>query len=153
MRRACALGLVFGLSVAGLDSGCAETCEPAPEFGLGQPTAWEQTFLETDTLPDSPAPTATIAEDGLALASYEWVPEGWQGEGPVVLFVHGSSAHGALYSVLGRAMADEGVFARLGSELELVFGIVIGDRPSESWFQGFRKRYIAQPRQLRPQRR
>jgi DNA repair photolyase len=25
--------------------------------------------------------------------------------------------------------------------------------PSESWFQGFRKRYIAQPRQLRPQRR
>ncbi|GEM_PF-1631513 len=115
LPRAPALLVVLGIGIGlgGVELGCAEVCEPAPEFGLGEPTQWEQAFLASGGAPSSPPPVTTVAEDGLALASYEWVPEGWTGEGPVVLFVHGSSAHGRLYAALGETMAAEGVFARL----------------------------------------
>lgn len=104
---------VLSAVVAGGAPGCAETCEPAPEAGLGEPTAWERAFLDGPGVPTPPAYELLPAEDGLALAYVDWVPEAWDGSGPVVLFVHGSSAHGALYGVLGEAMAAEGVLARL----------------------------------------
>ncbi|EDM78207.1 putative lysophospholipase protein [Plesiocystis pacifica SIR-1] len=106
---AAGVGLGSGLSAGG----CQDACEPPPEFGLGEPTAWEQAFLDGGGLPPSPPPSQTLAEDGLALVHYEWIPAGWTGEGPAVVFVHGSSAHAALYSLIGQTLADEGVYARL----------------------------------------
>lgn len=92
---------------------CQEPCRPAPEGDLGEPTAWEQEFLAGGGLPESPPPEFLAAEDGLPLAYRDWVPQGWDGSGAMVLVLHGSSAYGELYGALGQGMAAEGVLARV----------------------------------------
>jgi alpha-beta hydrolase superfamily lysophospholipase len=95
--------------------GCTPDCEPVPPGELGELTGWEQTFLEESRLPQvsDEARHFLSAEDGLQLAYTDWVPASWTGDGAVVLFVHGSSAHGALYAALGESMAEAGVYARI----------------------------------------
>lgn len=102
--------LCLALSIA---AACSEPCEPAPQGDLGEPTAWERTFLESGGLPESPAPAFLEAEDGLRLAYRDWTPEGWDGTGAMVLLLHGSSAYGELYAALGQGMAEEGVLVRI----------------------------------------
>jgi alpha-beta hydrolase superfamily lysophospholipase len=63
--------------------------------------------------PEPPQTAFLAGEEGLALAYADWVPEDWDGTGSVVLFVHGSSAHGALYATLGQGLSSRGVYARL----------------------------------------
>ncbi len=92
---------------------CAKPCEPEPAGEVGALTEWERQFLERRALPASPASAFVEAEDGLRLAYSEWVPTGWAPGQPVVLFVHGSSARGGLYSALGQGLADAGVLTRL----------------------------------------
>ncbi len=92
---------------------CTEECEPAPEGSLGEPTDWEAEFLEAGESPEPPASATLDAEDRLPLAYADWIPEDWDGTGPVVLLLHGSSAHGALYASLGQGLSDAGVYARL----------------------------------------
>lgn len=103
---------LLGLTTIG--AACSEPCEPAPEEGaLGEATPWEQAYMAGSDAP-SPAERLTLdAEDGLPLAYTEWVPEDWDGTGPIVLFVHGSGAYGDLYATHGQTLAEEGVFARL----------------------------------------
>ena len=92
---------------------CSEPCLPPPDGTLGAPTAWEQAFLAGPGLP-SPPPTELLrGDDGLMLAHGDWIPDEWDGRGPVVVLVHGSSAYGELYGVLGRGLARRGVLARL----------------------------------------
>ncbi|MBH24068.1 MAG: hypothetical protein CMH57_06385 [Myxococcales bacterium] len=97
--------------------GCAGESEcvapPPSEEALGAPTTWEQAWLESDGLPTSPAPHFLDGEEGVPLAYRDWVPEGWDGQGDVVLFVHGSSAHSELYAVLGEGLMRRHVYARL----------------------------------------
>lgn len=92
---------------------CAEPCEPVPPGQVGELTAWERRFLAEGGLPEVPSYGRVVAEDDLALAYTDWVPDDWTGDGPVLLFVHGSSAHGALYAVLGQGLAQNGVYARV----------------------------------------
>ncbi len=99
--------------LAGAMVSCGEPCRPAPEGGLGEPTAWERDFLEGGGLPASPDPMFIPAEDGLPLAYRDWVPEGWDGTGGMVLLLHGSSAYGELYATLGEEMAGQGVLVRI----------------------------------------
>ena len=96
-----------------LAGACGEPCEAAPDGDLGEPTAWEQAFLEQGGLPDSPAPAFLVAEDGLPLAYRDWMPAGWDGTGAMVLLLHASSAYGELYAALAEAMAAEGVLTRV----------------------------------------
>jgi alpha-beta hydrolase superfamily lysophospholipase len=103
--------LVVVLAVAQL--GCEPRCEEEPPGSLGEPTSWEAEFLKERRLPPTPPLATLAAEDGLALAFSDYVPEGWNGQGRVVLLVHGSSARGALYSTLGEGLRRRGVFARL----------------------------------------
>lgn len=105
--RSALLGLVVLLV------SCQDPCRPAPEGDLGEPTAWELEFLEGGGLPESPSPAFVTAEDGLALAYRDWVPNAWDGTGAMVLLLHGSSAYGELYGALGQGMADEGVLVRI----------------------------------------
>ena len=106
MRRALVLAV-------GLLASCQDPCQPAPEGDLGEPTAWELQFLENGGLPESPPPEFVVAEDGLPLAYRDWVPDGWDGTGAMVLLLHGSSAYGELYGALGQGMAAEGVLVRV----------------------------------------
>ncbi|MBV1858856.1 MAG: lysophospholipase [Nannocystaceae bacterium] len=99
--------------LAGLLASCAEPCRPAPEGDLGEPTEWEQAFIEGGGLPDSAAPEFLEAEDGLRLAYRDWTPTDWDGTGAVVLLLHGSSAYGELYAALGQEMAAQGVLVRI----------------------------------------
>lgn len=86
-------------------------CE-AEDDGLGEPIAWEQALLE-DGFPPSEEPFGLIGEGGLALVGRDSVPDDWTGTGPMVLLVHGSSAHGGLYSVIAEGLRTRGVYARL----------------------------------------
>ncbi|MFT5681676.1 MAG: alpha-beta hydrolase superfamily lysophospholipase [Myxococcota bacterium] len=92
---------------------CSEDCVPAPEGSLGDPTAWELEYLSAGQTIELPQYSDLTAEDGFALAHADWVPDGWDGTGSIVILAHGSSAHGALYAVLGSGLADRGVYARL----------------------------------------
>ena len=92
---------------------CNEPCAEAPEGTLGSPSAWEQAFLEGPGVPESPPMRMLVAEDGHELAYTDWVPDGWDGSGPMVVLVHGSSAYGELYGALGQGLAVRGVYARL----------------------------------------
>ena len=93
---------------------CApEPCSLPTDDTLGPLTPWEEVFLAEEGIPQSPSPAYMTAEDGVPLAYHDWVPEGWDGTGPVVLLFHGSSAYAEVYGVLGRALAEEGVYARL----------------------------------------
>lgn len=105
--------ILVALAGAALVAGCDPTCEPVPPGELGALTAWEQEFLAGGQLPDVPGRSFLTAEDGLRLAWTDWVPAAWDGSGPAVLLVHGSSSHGALYAALGQGLADEGVWARV----------------------------------------
>lgn len=105
--------LVGVLSLVVLATGCGEPCAPAPEGTLGQPTTWEQRFLAEQGLPIVATRDTLAADDGLALAYADWVPSEWSGAEPMVLLVHGSTAYGDLYSVLGQGLAARGVLARL----------------------------------------
>lgn len=107
MNRRC---LIVACSLA---FGCSEPCEPAPTGDLGDPTAWEQAFLERGGLPASPEPQFLTAEDGLQLAYRDWTPDGWDGSGSMALVLHGSSAYGELYATWGEAMAGQGVLTRI----------------------------------------
>jgi alpha-beta hydrolase superfamily lysophospholipase len=93
--------------------GCEPRCESEPPGSIGEPTSWEADFLRERRLPRAPPLANLRAEDGLALAFSDYVPDGWRGQGQVVLFVHGSSARGALYSAMGEGLRRRGVFARL----------------------------------------
>ncbi len=99
--------------VAVLLTACSEPCEPVPEGGLGELTAWEADYADSAQWPDPPEVEYLDGEDGLPLAYTDWLPDDWDGTGPVVVLVHGSSAHGGLYSVLGEGLAARGVLARL----------------------------------------
>jgi len=92
---------------------CSEPCLPPPEGTLGSPSAWEQDYLAGPAPFTVPPLEHLVAADGLPLAYYDWVPELWDGTEPMVLFVHGSSAYGELYGVLGEGLAARGVLARL----------------------------------------
>jgi len=92
---------------------CSTDCEPAPEGSLGDPTAWEAAYLSGDGAPSPPDYAHLTAGDSFSLAYVDWVPDGWDGSGPAMVLVHGSSAHGALYATLGSGLADRGVYARL----------------------------------------
>ena len=92
---------------------CHRTCDEAPLGGVGEPTDWERRFLAERRLPAVEAREALVAEDGLRLSYTDWVPDGFAGEGSVVLFVHGSSVHGGVYSALGKGMQQRGVLARV----------------------------------------
>ncbi len=94
-------------------TGCTTPCEDVPEGSLGDVTAWEQDFLKYKGLPRVPSRSKLTAEDGLELSYTDWVPESWDGNGPIALVVHGSSAHGALYAVIGQEHAAAGIYARL----------------------------------------
>lgn len=94
-------------------TGCEPECEPAPEGSLGELTSWEQEFVLGDNLPSPPSIEYLEAEDGLELAYTDWIPDDWDGSGEIVLLVHGSSAYGELYGVLGERLAARGVLARL----------------------------------------
>jgi pimeloyl-ACP methyl ester carboxylesterase len=96
-----------------LSASCAPRCEPEPAGSIGTPTAWEATFLSERRLPRAPPQAVLTAEDGLSLSYADYLPEPWNGQGAVVLLVHGSSARGALYSALGEGLRRRGVFARL----------------------------------------
>ncbi len=91
---------------------CAEPECVLSEDTLGQPLPWELQAI-ADGLPDNPDPSFLSAEDGLQLAHRDWVPEGWSGDGAVVLFVPGSSAHSAEYSAIGAGLATRGVYTRI----------------------------------------
>jgi alpha-beta hydrolase superfamily lysophospholipase len=103
--------ILLALSLSGVS--CAPVCEPEPPGNIGAPTAWEARFLAERRLPEAPPLAGLIAEDGLLLAYSDYVPVAWNGQGAVVLVVHGSSARGALYSALGSGLARRGVYARL----------------------------------------
>ncbi|MCH9686526.1 MAG: alpha/beta hydrolase [Deltaproteobacteria bacterium] len=105
-----ALGLLLLVTTVGA---CAEPCDPPPEGTLGAPEAWEQDFLAGPGLPPPPSISFLEAEDGLPLAYTDWIPDPWDGTGPVVVLVPGSSAYGELYSVLGAGLAARGVLARV----------------------------------------
>lgn len=105
------LGLCGALA---LIHGCAdEACSNPTEGTLGELTAWETAFLEGEGLPKSPTPAFLDAEDGLALAYHDWVPSDWDGTGPAVIVVPGSSAYGELYGVWGRQLRARGVWTRI----------------------------------------
>ncbi len=92
---------------------CNDPCESVPDGSLGDLTSWEHEFLKQKKLPTVTSRAHLTAEDGLKLFYTDWVPENWNGQGPTVLLVHGSSAHSALYAVLGQELAAAGIFARL----------------------------------------
>ena len=89
-----------------------DTCDPGEGDTLGELTGWEQAHLEQGALP-LPEPSTLEMVDGLPLAFRDWVPEGWTGDGPVMLFVPGSSAHSGLYGDIGAGMAAQGVYTRI----------------------------------------
>lgn len=92
---------------------CSPTpCENPTTDTLGELTAWEREYIGGP--PALPPPPAFLpAEDGLALAYHEWIPETWDGTGAVVLMVPGSSAYAELYTPLGEGLAARGVFTRI----------------------------------------
>jgi alpha-beta hydrolase superfamily lysophospholipase len=97
-----------------LVSACGNTDECAiPDNALGSPTAWEQDWLDAGGAPESPAPAAILGEDGLALAHRDWVPVDWDGTGPALVLVPGSSSHSEAYAQLGAALSDNGVYTRI----------------------------------------
>ncbi len=98
---------------AAVMGGCGEPCQPAPDATLGSPTAWETMYLEGPGTPDPPPRRMLPGEDGFPLAYGDWIPDDWDGSGPMVLLVHGSSAYGELYGTLGQGLAARGVLARL----------------------------------------
>jgi pimeloyl-ACP methyl ester carboxylesterase len=85
---------------------------PCDDDSLGKLPQWETDFIESGSLPQVPAASFLSGEEGLALAYRDWIPDNWDGEGTIVLFVHGSSAHSAEYSVLGEGLSRNGVYAR-----------------------------------------
>ncbi|MFT5584856.1 MAG: alpha-beta hydrolase superfamily lysophospholipase [Cognaticolwellia sp.] len=92
--------------------GCAEAeCDLSGD-GLGTPTAWELDAVAAG-LPESPIADFLTAEDGLELAYRDWVPTDWTGDGVMMLFVPGSSAHSREYSAIGAGLADRGVYTRI----------------------------------------
>lgn len=92
---------------------CGEPCRDAPQGDLGEPTPWEREFVAGTGLPASPAAEFLAAQDGLSLAYRDWTPTDWDGTGPTVLLLHGSSAYGELYAALGEGMAAQGVLVRI----------------------------------------
>jgi pimeloyl-ACP methyl ester carboxylesterase len=96
-----------------LGAGCTPPCTPEPPGTVGSPTDWEAAFLAGRQLPPVPARQSLTAEDGLELSFTDWAPRGWAGTGPSALVVHGSSARGDLYSVLGKELAARGIYTRL----------------------------------------
>ncbi len=100
--------VVFAAGV--LAAACAPECEPVPPGALGALTPSEEAFL-AEGGPSAPPAAFLEAEDGLGLAYADWLPEG----APVaaMLFVHGSSAHGALYAILGKHLAERGLVVRV----------------------------------------
>ena len=106
------IAAVFLAAVAA--SGCGdETCRSVPKDALGEPTDWEADFARKEAWPSSPDAKFVTGEEDVPLAYREWEPSGWTGEGPVVVFIHGSSAHSGEYTVIGEQLAEAGVFARL----------------------------------------
>lgn len=112
--RASIVGLAIGLGLCTrLLAGCGDDdCSNPSENTLGELTAWEQGFLAGPTI-ESPPPGFLEAEDGLGLAYHDWVPGSWDGSGPVVLLVPGSSAYAELYAALGQGLRERGVLARI----------------------------------------
>lgn len=107
--RASIVGLAIGLGLCTrLLAGCGDDdCSNPSENTLGELTAWEQGFLAGPTI-ESPPPGFLEAEDGLGLAYHDWVPGSWDGSGPVVLLVPGSSAYAELYAALGQGLRERG---------------------------------------------
>jgi len=85
---------------------------PCDDDSLGQLAQWETDLIESGSMPEAPAASFLTGEEGLALAYRDWVPDNWDGEGNILLFVHGSSAHSAEYSVVGEGLSRNGVYAR-----------------------------------------
>ncbi len=92
--------------------GCGQPECDLSDDGLGTPTAWELDAVAAG-LPVSPEPSFLLAEDGLNLAYRDWVPADWTGDGAMMLFVPGSSAHSGEYSAIGSGLAERGVFMRI----------------------------------------
>jgi alpha-beta hydrolase superfamily lysophospholipase len=94
--------------------GCSPECEPVPPGSLGALTEREKAFLADGGLPDAPERQFVEAEDGLPLAFVDMLPAVPDDEvETAALFVHGSSAHGALYTAVGQGLASRGIAARL----------------------------------------
>jgi alpha-beta hydrolase superfamily lysophospholipase len=95
-------------------SACTPECVPVPPGSLGALTAREDAFLADGGLPAPPERQFVVAEDGLPLAYLDMGPAVPDDEvGAAALVVHGSSAHGALYTALGAGLASRGIAARL----------------------------------------
>lgn len=75
-------------------------------------TAWEEEIFAVG-LPAGPDPGFMKAEDGLNLAYREWVPDDWNGQGAVAVYVPGSSSHSGGNMLIGQGVAARGVFIRI----------------------------------------
>jgi len=71
-------------------------------------TAWEEKVFAAG-LPAGPDPGLMEAEDGLNPAYRDWVPDNWNGQGAVAVYVTGSSSHSGLNTLLGQGVAGPGV--------------------------------------------
>ncbi|MFX1466367.1 MAG: alpha/beta hydrolase [Promethearchaeota archaeon] len=88
-----------------------EMIEEAP------PTPYTLTDWETEIIlsgiPSGPEPKFMKGEEGLNLAYREFVPDGWNGKGPVLVYIPGSSSHSGRYSIVGYGLAKRGIFTRI----------------------------------------
>ncbi len=97
------------LALLGLLACAPPTCD---DDSLGELTSWEADFIESGNFPQAPDASFINGEEDLALAYRDWVPAAWDGQGNIVLYVHGSSAHSGVYAVLGEGLSNNGVYVR-----------------------------------------
>ena len=94
-----------------LDDLLAEKLAGPPPYALNE---WEEEFVRNEARL-YPAPNAEFleAEDGLALAYREWIPERWEGSGDIYLIVPGSTSHSLHLRFLGASLRDRGLLVRV----------------------------------------
>ncbi len=114
MRVIDVVAAVIATSAGFGTSACSPECVPVPPGSLGELTPREEAFLADGGLPLPPERQFMLAEDGLPLAFFDMGPDIPDDEvAAAALVVHGSSAHGALYTAIGSGLASRGVAARL----------------------------------------
>lgn len=81
------------------------------------PSPYTMTAMEEEVsaagLPAGPNPGFMKVGDSLNLAYREWVPDGWNGRGSVVVLIPGSTGHSGQYGLVGQGVAARGVLIRV----------------------------------------